>query len=136
MWIPGQGLTCSTGHWLSEGMPSPSRASLEDLIFCWWLLGPFPEYPVADGLRPAYLKESFTAGVMNLGIFFGVAVNAVLRVSVPSNRTRFTVTLKILSLLLMVMLDGVHIFFKAALPCFTSTPSPSSCLCLSTTLPR
>ena len=35
LWVPGQGLTSDTGHWLSEGVSSPSSsspASLEDLI--------------------------------------------------------------------------------------------------------
>ena len=51
---------CDTGHWLSEHVSIPSPASLEDLIFCWLLVGPFPEFSVADGLRPS---DSFKAGV-------------------------------------------------------------------------
>ena len=79
LWVPGQGLTCNTGHWLSEGAFSPSPASLEDVIFCWLLLGPFPEFSVADGLRPSDPKDSSTASVW---IFFSVA-DVVLYVSAP-----------------------------------------------------
>ena len=60
--VPGQGLTCSAGHWFSEGVSSPSSASLEDLIFC-WLFGPFPELSVVEGLRPSDPKKSFKAVV-------------------------------------------------------------------------
>ena len=54
---------CDTGHWLSESVSNPSPASLEDFIFCRLLLGPFPEFFVADGLRPSNLEESSKAGV-------------------------------------------------------------------------
>ena len=57
LWVPGQGLTCDTGHWL-WGVASPSPTSLEDFIFCWMLLGPFPEYSDGDGLRPSDPKDS------------------------------------------------------------------------------
>ena len=46
LWVPGQGLTGDAGQWLSEGVPNPSPASLEDFIFCWLLLGPFPQWMV------------------------------------------------------------------------------------------
>ena len=39
LWVPGQGLTCGTGDWLSEGVSNPSPTSLEDFIFWWLLLG-------------------------------------------------------------------------------------------------
>ena len=55
--------TCNTGHWLSEGESNPSPASVEDFIFCWLLLGPFPEFSVADGLRSSDPKGSSKAGV-------------------------------------------------------------------------
>ena len=29
LWVPGQGLTCEAGHWLLEGVSSPSSASSE-----------------------------------------------------------------------------------------------------------
>ena len=60
---PGHGLICGTGHWLSEGVSNPSPVSLEDLIFCWLLLGPFSEFSFADGLRPSDPKDSSMAGV-------------------------------------------------------------------------
>ena len=53
LWVPSQDLTCDTGHWLSEVVSTPSPASLEDFIFCWLLLGPFPEFSFADDLRPS-----------------------------------------------------------------------------------
>ena len=58
-----QGLTCDTGHWLLEGVSNPFLASLEDFIFCWLLLVPFPEFSVADGLRPLDPKDFSKAGV-------------------------------------------------------------------------
>ena len=33
-WVPGQGLTCDTGPWLSEGVTNPCPACLEDFIYC------------------------------------------------------------------------------------------------------
>ena len=33
LWVRCQSLTCDTGQWLSEGVSSPSLASLEDFIF-------------------------------------------------------------------------------------------------------
>ena len=47
----------------SRGVSNPSPASLEDFIFCWLLLGPFPEFSVADGLGPSDPKDSSKAGV-------------------------------------------------------------------------
>ena len=44
-------------------MPSPSPASVEDLIFCRLLLSPFAEFSGADCLRPSELKDSFKTGV-------------------------------------------------------------------------
>ena len=41
----------------------PSPASLEDLIFCWLLLGPLSEFSVAGGLRPSDPKDSSKVGV-------------------------------------------------------------------------
>ena len=43
-WVPGQGLTCCTGHWLSKGVSNPSPVSLDDFIFCRLLFGPFPSH--------------------------------------------------------------------------------------------
>ena len=54
---------CSEGHCLLEGMSSTSPVVLEDLIFCWLLLGPLPEFPVADHFRSMDLKDSSRAGV-------------------------------------------------------------------------
>ena len=56
-------MTCDTGQWISEGVSSPPLASLEDLILYWLLLGPFPEFSVADGVRPSDPKDSSMAGV-------------------------------------------------------------------------
>ena len=42
---------------------NPSPATLEDFIFCWLLLGPFSEFPVAGGLRPSAPKDSSMTGV-------------------------------------------------------------------------
>ena len=44
-------------------MSSPCPASLEDRIFCWLLLGPFPEFSAADGLRSLDPKDSSKVGV-------------------------------------------------------------------------
>ena len=44
-------------------MPYPSPASVEDFILCWLLLGLFPEFSVADGLKPSDPKDSSKAGV-------------------------------------------------------------------------
>ena len=63
LWVLGQGLTSDAGHCLSEGVSKPSPVSLEDFIFCWLLLGPFPEFSVADGLRPSDPKDSSETGV-------------------------------------------------------------------------
>ena len=75
--VPGQGLTCGTGHWFSGGVSSPSPASLENLIFWWLLLGTFPECFVDDGLLRQVL--------MKVWIIFHVAA-VVLRVSDPTSR--------------------------------------------------
>ena len=61
--VPGQDLTCDTGHWLSGSVSSPLSASVENFIFCLLLLSLFPEFSVADGLRPSDAKESSKAGV-------------------------------------------------------------------------
>ena len=37
--------------------PNPPPASREDFSFCWLLLGPFPEFSVADGLWPSGAEE-------------------------------------------------------------------------------
>ena len=44
-------------------MSNPSPESLWEFIFCWLLLGPFPKFSVADGLRPSDPKDSSKAGV-------------------------------------------------------------------------
>ena len=62
-------MTCDTGHWLSEGVSDPSPGSLEDFIFCWLLLGPFPEFSVAGGLRPSDSKDYQSQVLMNVWIF-------------------------------------------------------------------
>ena len=62
-WVPGQGLMCDTGPWLSGGVSNPSPASLEDRIFCWLLLGPFPEFSAPYSLRPSDPKDFSKAGV-------------------------------------------------------------------------
>ena len=49
-------------HWLSDGVSNPYPASLEDLICC-LLLGPFPDFSVADGLKPSDPKESSKEGI-------------------------------------------------------------------------
>ena len=54
---------CYRSHAFSEGVSNSSPASVEDFIFCWLLLGPLPEFPVADGLRPLDLKDSSRAGI-------------------------------------------------------------------------
>ena len=54
---------CGAGHWLSEGVSNPSPVSLEDLIFCWLLFGPFAEFSVADDLRPLHPQGSSKVGV-------------------------------------------------------------------------
>ena len=56
LWVPGQGLMCSTGF------QRVCTIHPQDLIFCWWLLGPFPQFSVADGLR-ASDQDSSKAGV-------------------------------------------------------------------------
>ena len=50
---------CDTGHWPLEGVSNLSQAPLEDVIFCWLLLGPFSEFSVAGGLRPSDPKDFF-----------------------------------------------------------------------------
>ena len=62
LWVPGKGLMCGTGHWLSEGVSNPSPASLEDFTFCWLLLDPFPEFSVADGLN--YLNRWYLSHLL------------------------------------------------------------------------
>ena len=57
LWVPGQGLTCGTGHWTSESVSSPYPASLKGLLFCRLLLDLFSEFSVADGLRPSGSKD-------------------------------------------------------------------------------
>ena len=52
-----------TDHWFSEDVPNSSPMSLVDLIFCWLLLGPFPEFSVADGLRSLEPNYSSKVGV-------------------------------------------------------------------------
>ena len=47
-WVPGQGFTHGTGHWLLEGVSNPFPAPLGDLIFCLLLLGLFPEFSVDE----------------------------------------------------------------------------------------
>ena len=129
--------TCDTGHWLSEGVSNPSPAPLEDFIFCWLLLGPFPEFSVADGLRPSDRRILLRQVLMNVWNFFSVTA-VVLHVSAPSSRTGFTVVLEIPILMLMVRLGEDHMFFiwrraALALPFLTFTsgrhksppPSPS-----------
>ena len=59
----GPGLTRDTGHCLSESVSNLYPVSLEEFIFCWLLLGLFPQFSVADGLRPSDLKDSSEAGV-------------------------------------------------------------------------
>ena len=103
LWIPGQGLTRYTGHWLSEGVSSPSSKSLKDFIFCRLLHGPFLEFPADDGLGRLDPKDSSRKGVDEFLIFFSVTA-ALLYVSAPYSRTGFTVALKILSLMLMARL--------------------------------
>ena len=56
------------------------------------LLGPFPEFSVAYGLRPSDPKDSSKASV-DVWILFSVA-GVVLHVSAPYGRTGFTVALK------------------------------------------
>ena len=51
-------MTCGAGHLLSGDESSPPPASLQELIFCWLLLGPFPEFSVADDHRPSDSKDS------------------------------------------------------------------------------
>ena len=63
LWVPRQGLTCDTSHWFSDGVSNLSPASLKAFIFYWLFLGPFPEFSVADGLRPLDPKDSSKAGV-------------------------------------------------------------------------
>ena len=46
-----------------EGVSNLSPASLDDFIFCWLLLGLFPEFFVANDLRPSHPKDSSKAGV-------------------------------------------------------------------------
>ena len=53
LWAPGQGLACDAGHWLWEDVSNPSPASLKDLIVCWLLLGPLPQFSV--GLQSSLL---------------------------------------------------------------------------------
>ena len=48
---------CSTNRWPAEGVSDPSPSSFEDLIFCWRLFGLFPEFCVADALRPSDTKD-------------------------------------------------------------------------------
>ena len=52
-----------TGHWQLEGMSNPPPKSLKDLIFCWLLLGLFPEFSVADGYWSLDPKDSSWAAV-------------------------------------------------------------------------
>ena len=63
LWVPDQSLTCDTGHWLSEGVSTPSPTSLEFFIFCWLLLGPFL----------CSLLSLLRQVLMNLWIFFSGA---------------------------------------------------------------
>ena len=65
LWVSGQGLTCGTDHWFSGGGggSNPSPTSLENFIFCWFLLGQFPKFSAADGLRPSDPKDSSKAAV-------------------------------------------------------------------------
>ena len=110
--VPGQGLTCDTGCWLSEGVSSPSPVSLEDFIFYWFSLGPFPELSVADGLRPSDPKDSSKAGVGECLDRLQCRSRGILHVSAPYSRTGFTVVLKILILILMAGLGEAQMFFS------------------------
>ena len=97
-------MTCSADQWFSEGVSNPFPASLEDFTLCWLLLDPFPEFSVADGLRPSNPKDSAKAG--NVWIFFSVAA-LVLHVSAPHSRACFTLVFKILILMFMVRIGKV-----------------------------
>ena len=63
LWVPGQGLTCDNWSVAFRGCVQSIPVSLEDFIFCWLLLGLFPEFSVADSLRSLDLKDSSKAGV-------------------------------------------------------------------------
>ena len=76
------------GHWPSEGVSNPSPVSFEDLIFRLFLLGPFPEFSVADGRRPLDPKDFSGQVLMNISIFFSVTA-IVFFVSSPYTRTGF-----------------------------------------------
>ena len=95
---------------LLEGMSNPSPLSLEEFIFCRLLLGSFPEFFVADGLRTSDPKDSSKAGV-----------DECLDLLQCRNRgspcfsfikqDRFYCGVKILMLMSMVRLDEVQMFF-------------------------
>lgn len=51
------------GSRLPEGGTNPSPASLKDVIFNRLLSRSLPQFLVADGVRPANLKNSSEAGV-------------------------------------------------------------------------
>ena len=132
LWVPSQGLTCDARHWHSEGVSNPSPASLEDFIFFWLLLAPFPDFSLlllmvsGHRIRRILLLQL----LMNFWNFFGVAA-VVLRVSAPYSRIGFTVVSKILILMLMPRLDEAQMCFflmkaAVALPIltFTSASAP------------
>ena len=139
LWVPGQRLICGTGHWLTKGVSNPSPASLEDVIFCWLLLGPFPEFSVADGLRPSDPKDSSKACVDEC-LDLLQCRNRSFPCFSSMQQDRFTVVLQILIFMLVVRIGEAQMFFiwgKAALALpvltFASASVPP---CLSTTLPR
>ena len=139
LWVPGQDFKCNTGHWLSDGVSSPSPVSLVDFIFCWLLSDPFPEFSVAEGLRPSDPKDSSNEGVDEYLDLIQCRSHR-LHISALYSRTGSTVVLKILILMLMVRVGEAQMFFiwrKAAiaLPILTFTPA-SVPPCLSTMLPR
>ena len=134
-------MTCDTGHWLS-GESNPYPASLEDFIFFWLSLSPFPEFSVVDGRRPSDPKDSAKAGVDEyLDLLQCRAL--VLHVSVPHSRTDFAVVLKILILMLMVRLGEAQNVLHLEEGCsralaliMLTFPLASVPPCLSTMLPR
>ena len=85
---------------------NPSPASLKDFIFCWLLLGSFPKFPAADGLRSADPKDSSETGADECLKAFQCRNRGSLCFS-STEQDRFM--LKILTLMLMVRSEEAQV---------------------------
>ena len=61
--VPGQGLACSPGYWLPEGVSDPARLPLQYLLGHWFLSLSLPHIFISDLLLPKDFVEVPQTGV-------------------------------------------------------------------------